>query len=411
MATALPADFAEFLNVVRWALLSHAYGPASDAPVALRALLEGNDREKADAVDYLQGAVAHQGTLYLATAPVAVAVASILLDPRLAKPVDHWTDLVGGRLTLRSHLLSFLATVAEGCRFEKPRLELEATAHPPGRDDEVTALALSFASAKSAPETWSDEVLANAYMARSILACRDACPRVVDPVFRCLDDPNWEVRVYAADCCAKLVGHPDLLERRPELASRLEQMATRGERVERAALVLSLGHIGVPPLWFLNDPDQAVRVSAAVAPSLLGDSAARKEILSALADPAGADGWLPPLPQLKGRLRFSLVREAVKRVGSFEELLPAAIAVAGMTSRQTVDGDWGPLLAAAFPTPLRRPPGLTAAQRSFLAALLENSKVWEDERYANPRRWLEGAGLPYKKEALRQLLDEPEETV
>jgi hypothetical protein len=231
---------------------------------------------------------------------------------------------------------------------------------------------------------------------------------VVDPVFRCLDDPNWEVRVYAAHCGAKLIGHPDLSGRRTPLASRLEQVATRGGNVERAALVLSLGQIGVAPSRSLSDPDQAVRVCAALAPAFVRDSAPTNEVLSALADPAAADSWLPPIPQLEGRLRFSLVREAIARVGSFEELLPAAIAVAGMTSRQTVDSDWGPLLAAAFPAPRGRPLVLTAAQRRFLTALLGNAKVWDDERYANPRRWLERAGLPYRKEALRQLLDKPQ---
>jgi hypothetical protein len=99
-----------------------------------------------------------------------------------------------------------------------------------------------------------------------------------------------------------------------------------------------------------------------------------------------------------------LVKEAIARVGSFDELVAAGIAVAKMTSQYTVDRDWGPLLAAAFPVRFAAPPGFTPAQRSFLAALVTNQAVW-DPRFENPRPWFERAGLPYDRNACRRLLE------
>ncbi|MDQ6877724.1 MAG: hypothetical protein M3082_08500 [Candidatus Dormibacteraeota bacterium] len=404
MSTSSPSDFTELLNSVNWNLLSHAYGPARDAPDHLMALLNGDQNEKAGAVNYLYGAIAHQGSLFLATAPVALAVASILLDPRLAPPVDHWTDFVDGRGTLRSHLLNFLATVVEGCRFDTPRSELQAKAHPIGRDADVVAVALSFASGTLEPDGWSDEVIAEAYDARSVLACRDACPRLADPVFRCLDDPSWQVRVHAGHCATRLIRHPELADRQTGLASRLEQMAIRGTGRERAAMVLSLGELGAAPRRFLTDPEPAVRACAALAPALATEPGATREILTALADPVQADAWLPLIPQLDGRLRFLLVKEAIARVASFEELVAAAIAVANVTSHYAVERDWGPLLAAAFPVPVGRPPDFTPAQRSFLAALVTNEALW-DRRFGNPRPWFQKVGLPYDRDGCRRLLD------
>ena len=57
------------LNDVAWAEVTHAYGPAVDAPDMLRQLMEGGD-DLEEATEFLFGVLTHQGTLYSATLPV-----------------------------------------------------------------------------------------------------------------------------------------------------------------------------------------------------------------------------------------------------------------------------------------------------------------------------------------------------
>src|SRR5260221_14281034 len=72
------------LEETDWGALSHAYGVAADAPSRLTGLLSGDPAACADAVGYLDAAILHQGSIYPATAPVALFVAGILSDPRTA---------------------------------------------------------------------------------------------------------------------------------------------------------------------------------------------------------------------------------------------------------------------------------------------------------------------------------------
>jgi hypothetical protein len=59
------------LTDIPWGDLTHAYGPAEDVPVLLRAIAHGDDKAASDGVHALFGNIWHQGTVYRAT-PYAV---------------------------------------------------------------------------------------------------------------------------------------------------------------------------------------------------------------------------------------------------------------------------------------------------------------------------------------------------
>lgn len=412
---------------IDWSGLFHAYGRASDTPGHLLALAGDDEEARGAAVDHLWAAVIHQGTAWSATPPAALVVAGLLSDPR-----THDASLPSGSepRPLRVDLLGFLGAVAEAARPDIPEDEVRAAAFPAGRGEEEVAAALRTMLAdddawgedvgeypdhedeedeegeeeEGEEEVW-DEELTSALLARVVLDIRAVAPALYEPVLSCLDDADLRVRTAAVGTLAALALIPGVVDRPAEVVGRLEEAARLAAgHDERAVLVLALGELGAAPREFLADPHPAVRACAALAPALDGDAAAAREVLSALADPAAADSWLSVRPrQLSGHLRFALVATAIRRAGSFEELLPAALGVAAMTTQWTVDSDWGPLLAAAFPEPLTASGSLTGAQRSYLEALVANDDLWS-ETAGNPLVWFKNAGLTYDRAACRALL-------
>jgi hypothetical protein len=127
------------------------------------------------------------------------------------------------------------------------------------------------------------------------------------------------------------------------------------------------------------------------------------EIRVALRDPRTAGSWFGENPpQLDGKLRFSLVTALLRRTTAFSQVTDEALAIARMTSAYTVDFDWGPLLARAFPQPLTAPGGLSRTQRQFLTAIADNDGCWGS--VANPHTWLRKAGLPTRRDDLRTVV-------
>jgi hypothetical protein len=388
----------------QWSDLYHAYGVATDTPRHLAALVRGDHQARAAALEHLFGAVIHQGTPWSATAPVALSVAGLLADPHLDRPArgrraataDH-----GDRPT-RAALLDFLALVGEAADYDVPEAELVAAAYPADRIDDVDRAVAAILVGSDEP--WDDETVVSALDARAVLDCRRVAPDLFNPVLAQLDHADPGVRMSAANALRELLRHPALESEVRPVRARLLELAEQGDVAERAACVLTIGELGGRPTRFLADPHPAVRACAALAPALAGDPAATRQILAALQDPAGADSWFATrLPQLDGQLRFALVATALARVDDFAELLPAARAVARVASRYTVDRDWGPLLAAAFPTPVLDNGGLTEAQRGYLGALVANDDLW-DRRYAPAASWFAQVGLPYDRDACARLL-------
>ncbi|GHB15933.1 hypothetical protein GCM10010306_004320 [Streptomyces umbrinus] len=102
------------LTRTNWAALRHAYGPATDAPEMLGALLNADQSVRTRALDDVHGILHHQNTIYEATVPAARYVAAVLSDPRTLLPVDKARGSFPGRM--RAELLTWIASVADGVR-------------------------------------------------------------------------------------------------------------------------------------------------------------------------------------------------------------------------------------------------------------------------------------------------------
>ncbi|MFD9440169.1 hypothetical protein ACFWBR_26460 [Streptomyces sp. NPDC060006] len=97
-----------------WAALRHAYGPATDAPEMLGALLHADQSVRTRALDDVHGILHHQNTIYEATVPAARYVTAVLSDPRTLLPVDKARRAFAG--CMRAELLMWIASVADSVR-------------------------------------------------------------------------------------------------------------------------------------------------------------------------------------------------------------------------------------------------------------------------------------------------------
>jgi hypothetical protein len=87
------------LDAVRWAELTHAYGPAADVPDCIRGLASRDPRQRGDAIGSLFGTIWHQGTVYAATAPAVsflVRVACAAGVPDRDQVLDLLAAVSGG---------------------------------------------------------------------------------------------------------------------------------------------------------------------------------------------------------------------------------------------------------------------------------------------------------------------------
>lgn len=331
-----------------WSRLNHAYGRATDTPGHLRALLHDDPAARKAAMEHLWSAVIHQGTPWTATGPAALVVAGLLADERidLGEPI-------------RVDLLSFLVSVAE------------------------------------APEEMGSS-------GRAARGCLKAAPIIMKILLEELKNTNSLVRACAAVGATRLAKIEPLRQYAQELEPQLLALARAADDAnERSAHVMALGHLGVSPVAFLDDPSPAVRMCAALAPNLSDNPAALDELLTVLERHAGdINDWFAAMPFWFGtRPRFAVVARLVRQVKDFDKLVEAAIAVVRITEEHCVNIEWGPLLAAAFSDGS----GVvkTTAQRRFLAALIERKDLWDDwePMFGNPLKWFKQAGLPFDRKA------------
>lgn len=363
-------DPAVVLHSTDWAALTHAYGPAVTTADDLLGLLGEDPETQAESLGRLEMSVLHQGSLYSATAPAALFIAGVLPHPRtlaVHKSFFPWDDRVR---PLRAALLEWLGQFAESAAFDD-----EALADP---QDAEEAEALE-----------------------AVRACRAVRPVIFDAIAPFLDDQDETVREAALGAVTHLLVADDLADRVPAAADRLERIAGgRGPRRERAGALLTLARWGRDTAPLLTDEDPAVRTCAALGTA---DPSAVDVLLAALAEPVAVDGWFDePLPQVDGWFRFTVLHGLLERAESFEQILPAALALVPLCSQYTVDQDWGPLLAFAFPEPHPAAAALTRAQSALLAALAERDSCWGP--IANRDAWLRTAGLPADREELRVLV-------
>ena len=74
----------EGIDDIDWSVLEHAYGPATDVPDLVRALVAASADEREKALRTLYGNVFHQGTRYEATAHVVPFLLDLVRPARLA---------------------------------------------------------------------------------------------------------------------------------------------------------------------------------------------------------------------------------------------------------------------------------------------------------------------------------------
>ena len=374
------------LDDTDWAKLHHAYGRATDTPGHLRALLRKNADARDEALEHLQHAVLHQGTLYTATGPAARVVAGLLADASIDRGKSIRTELLGFLVAVTQSLEHVDVSIEELERMAafdvEPFLETE---------EDYEDLSENDAAEKS-------------FYARAALGCISAAPVLMDVMLQAMSDGAPILRAYAGTGAVKLAKWEPLRHLRAHIESRLLSLARETTNTdERSAHVLALGELGYVPTDFMSDPSPAVRMCAALAPRLAADERAIKELFVVLEVHAGdIDGWFVERPpQFSMRPRFAVVQRLIQQVHDFERLANAAIAVARVTRKFCVDADWGPLLAAALPK--RNGIIETDAQCRYLRALVENADLW-DPRYGNASFRFKELGLPYDRNACAKLV-------
>lgn len=375
------------LQKTDWPKLHHAYGPASDTPQHLQALLGDDQEARRAAVSHLGSAIMHQGTPWTATGPVALVVAGFLLDEE--RSLD---------LTLQVDLMYFLVDVAEAAESaNRNKEELQRM---------VQFDLTPFLESDDEYAMYEDEDAANAFYAQAGLGCIDAAPVLSQVMRKEMDSEHARLRALAA------MGETILAKLQPsdadktEITSKILALARAAHSPdERSAHVLALGEVGYAPEDFLEDPSPAVRMCAALAPGLATNPRAINELIDILEQNAGqVDDWFEERPpQFIFYPRFQIVRHLVAQVTDFNRLTKAANAVVDITEKSCVDFDWGPLLAAAFPDG----DGVikNKSQKRFLSALVEKTELW-DPLFGNARTWFRAAGLPNDREACAKLITE-----
>src|SRR3569833_377856 len=191
-----------------WSRISHAYGPATDAPAKLRAFLYGDADAREASMQYLWGSILHQGTPCHATPLVALGIVGFLADERIDEVPST-----------RVHLIEFLASVAQ------------------------VIVGVEYWDLKDL-NAWAAKVEAVDLMTDdgTMLGCVKIAPILLEEMLTSLGHPDSMVRSYGAMGASALAQTPTLHSKRQDLTARLHAMAlVAGGVDERAWLVLALG--------------------------------------------------------------------------------------------------------------------------------------------------------------------------
>lgn len=157
----------ETLRTTDWTKLSHAYGPATDTPEHLRALLDGEIKERGEAEAHLVSAIIHQGTPWSATFPVALIVTGWLNDDAITQSIRPIRE---GLFAFLKELAYFFEQFADD---DWKKLEAMVS-QAPVPIDTVTEW----------NEIESSEELTNAYFSKAALDLRPLRSRI----FECLPE-------------------------------------------------------------------------------------------------------------------------------------------------------------------------------------------------------------------------------
>lgn len=154
-----------------WAELFHAYGPSTDTPAHLFALVAGPAAARREGLAHLSSAILHQGTPWPATAPVAEVLVGLLRAGHLRAVQDEVTRFLCEIIDISDQVAAATASQAE----------LEADANNPALDAWIAATAPLARTDREAAETayealFEDDALASALLARAYLGCVRVAP-------------------------------------------------------------------------------------------------------------------------------------------------------------------------------------------------------------------------------------------
>lgn len=387
------------LSATDWRRHFHAYGLALDTPDQLRDLFSPRAALRQGAMQHLNSAVLHQGTIFSVTPVVVRIVIDQLHEPVLREPMR-------GDSTLAA-VLGFLGEVGDSVVFAG-----EQPAGPPPADDDVAELFRQIGSEDEGDneEAWSSSVI-DALTVMAVRSLREMAGDVLAAVLPLVSDGAADIRREAADVVARwaaLRPHDDSVLAAADAL--LQRLGPCRDRDERAGLVMALGQLGEDVSASLSDPDPAVRACAALH---VGSDRARGELVTALTRPAEVDAWFARNPPaFRMHVRFALLANLLGRQPRLEDVLPAALALVAHAGAMTADRDWGPLLRLAFPeaaaawrpgVPPPAPSRLTPSQRAVLQALVDNLTLW-DPRNGNAGLARARVGLPSTRAGLVALL-------
>ncbi|MCL2532875.1 MAG: hypothetical protein FWE39_01815 [Nocardiaceae bacterium] len=387
-----------------WDRLFHAYGVATDTPAHTEALMGVDETAFSNAMEHLYGAVLHQGTIYPATAPAVSAV---------AQAVSFWSGNVDQKTASARvpALVGFLDAAGESLALAEEMLADQSEDAPPSNEEEREFFeALSSDDEEEAEEAWESPV-PDVLMALAVPALRQQMNPVLEGLLQLMRSDASAHKAGAVSALARWSGNstPPYQQRVATVLSSFADSAT--ERDDRAAAVLALGTVGADVSGWLADDDPAIRACAALHLPRSGSAAA--ELVRALTQPEEADRWFDRKPSsFPMHVRFTLLNSLLQRETSFDAILPAAVAIARISTPYTADNDCGPLLRAAFPevvfVPGEYPPipeNIGAPQRQFLAALVANERLW-GTNVGNASLALMRVGLPYDRQGIAALLRE-----
>ncbi|MFI1279229.1 hypothetical protein ACH4U5_00380 [Streptomyces sp. NPDC020858] len=222
--------YEQLLDGTDWASLATACGTGESLPAALARLLDPDPAVRADAAKNALGEVTHQNTIYEATVPVALYIATILNQPDItAGDFDLHTAVPSRRPTL-VRLLAWLSDTAYDA------------------DDECVATG----------ERHYGERFLHEY--EEMRAFRDLRPAIFSAVQILLGHESAEVRDAALVAAIPLAEHPLLAEYRGALVDHARRLlAASTDRHNRDRVLDALKAWGHDTSGLENAADVAAR--------------------------------------------------------------------------------------------------------------------------------------------------------
>ena len=385
------------IETTNWNQLFHAYGIAADTPKELRNLINHDIQLRANAIDYLFGAVLHQGTIYSVTPPAVQVIAGILNEPILRKPLYDNTET--HQASGLEMILSFLGCVGDSLNYI---VDFEISS-PPSQEELDR-----FYADLTLDETGEDNIdwfspLIGVLTEQAILDLRAMADEILQVLIPLVSDTNSLIRREAVYAVGEWAAKQPLSEQAKIALEKISSMLTcTKNRDERAGLILALGRMDADVSEYLNDVDDAVQACAAL---FVSSPQANDILINALCCPDQVDTWFEHMPPyFSMHERYYLLGKLKSRGVTIEQMLPAALAVIASSTAVRADYDWGPVLQIAFPDskfkngvcpPL--PEKLTEAQRAVLEALVANEQLWEP-RNGNAKFARMKVGLPNSRD-------------